>query len=507
MRIKGLRIGFVREATPSDNTPARDNRGPAEPVDRLLLTLVAVVMLAGAAIMAHGIITAGSSDWWLLLVLTCLAVLAERTDFSLYGNSRVSLAFVPIFAAILATGHIGLAVVIPIAVLSSAWGRPVYKTAFNFGTQMIAGATSVLVLDAFGRHDFVRDWPELLAPAMLAGTAYFAVNSVFVAAAISLSGSVRLREVWRESFLWLLPHYVILTLIAVAVVAADAAIGLWGVAVFVAPPLMMRLSIKQYVDHTTRNVLELRHAHSQLQLAHEQLTAAMTSLGKAYDGTLRSLSNALDARDSETGGHSGRVADLTMAIAAEMGIPRDSEEWRYISWGALLHDVGKIAIPDEILRKPGKLTPEDWTIMRTHPRAGADILMAVEFLQPVAEMVLSHHERYDGAGYPRGLMGEQIPLGSRIFMIADAFDAMTSDRIYRRAMPVEEALAEILRCSGTQFDPTCVRAFLSVYQKRFVGTKHHGHLGERARASGAPMELSQSLRKAIAEAAGLDELD
>jgi putative nucleotidyltransferase with HDIG domain len=505
MRILGIDTGFVRPAKPASHAPAgRPERDPA-PVGRLLLSVVILVCLAGIGVMAHAIATAGPTDWELLIVLASLAIIAEQTDFNLYGNSRVSLAFVPIFAATLAEGEIGLAVVVSAAVLSSAWGRPAYKTAFNFGTQMVVGGASVLVLSAFARPDYVRDWPEVLAPALLAGFANFAVNSVFVAMAISLSGSARLRDVWKESFLWLLPHYLTLAVIALAIVAADGAIGLWGVLVFVAPPLMMRLSIKQYVDHTTKNVLELRNANNQLQQAHEQLTVAMTSLGKAYDGTLRSLSNALDARDSETGGHSGRVADLTMAIATELGIPRDSEDWRYISWGALLHDVGKIAIPDRILQKPDKLTVEEWEVMRTHPRAGAEILLAVEFLAPVAEMVLSHHERYDGAGYPRGLMGEQIPLGARLFMIADAFDAMTSDRVYRLALPAEEALAEILRNSGTQFDPTCVRAFLSVYQKRFVGTKQHGHFHERSRVPGAPMELSESLRKAIAEAAGLDD--
>jgi HD-GYP domain-containing protein (c-di-GMP phosphodiesterase class II) len=195
-----------------------------------------------------------------------------------------------------------------------------------------------------------------------------------------------------------------------------------------------------------------------------------------------------------------------MAIAAEMGIPRDSEHWRYISWGALLHDVGKIAIPDLILRKPDRLTEEEWVTMRSHPQAGSDILMEVDFLAPAAAMVYAHHERYDGGGYPRGLVGEQIPLGARIFMIADAFDAMTSDRVYRRAMPAEEALAEILRNSSTQFDPAAVRAFLSVYQKRFVGTMRHRQFGDRSLVSGARMELSESLKKAIAEAAGLDDL-
>jgi putative nucleotidyltransferase with HDIG domain len=265
---------------------------------------------------------------------------------------------------------------------------------------------------------------------------------------------------------------------------------------------MMRLSIKQYLDKTTKNVMDLRYAHSELQEAHDMVTAAMTSLGNAYDGTLRSLVAALDARDSETAGHSERVADLTMAIATEMAIPTDTDQWRYISWGALLHDVGKIAIPDGILRKPGPLTPEEWEFMRTHPKAGADILRSVDFLIPASDIVLAHHERFDGAGYPRGLAGEEIPLGARIFMIADSFDAMTSDRTYRSAMPAEEALAEILRHSGSQFDPAAVRAFLAVYQKRFVGTVHHRHFAGPQR--GATLELSESLKKAIAEAAGFD---
>jgi HD-GYP domain-containing protein (c-di-GMP phosphodiesterase class II) len=134
--------------------------------------------------------------------------------------------------------------------------------------------------------------------------------------------------------------------------------------------------------------------------------------------------------------------------------------------------------------------------MRTHPRTGHGILQAVDFLQPAAEIVLAHHERWDGAGYPRGLAGEDIPLGARIFMVADAFDAMTSDRVYRAAMPHEEALAEILRHSGTQFDPASVKAFLSVYQKRFVGPSIN-YWNSRT-------QLSDNLKRAIMEAAGLE---
>jgi putative nucleotidyltransferase with HDIG domain len=474
---------------------------------RLLLNLlILAVAVAGVSITAYaGILSPDPVNWALLVTFACLAVLAERTDFSMYGSSRVSLAFVPIFAAVLSAGLSGLAIVVSFAVLASAWGRPLHKTMFNFGTLMVAGCAASAVIGAFPAYDYGSDWPQVLLPVALAGGANFLVNSVLVACAISLSARASLRSVWNENFLWLSPHYVILAIIALAVVAAHASMGLWGVLVFVAPPLMMRLSIKQYLDRTTKNVMELRRAHVQLQHAHDQVTTAMTSLGHAYDGTLRSLVAALDARDSETAGHSERVADLTMAIAGEMGIRPDTEEWKYITWGALLHDVGKIAIPDQILRKPGSLTSEEWVAMRSHARAGFEILQAVDFLAPAGQIVLAHHERYDGGGYPRGLAGEEIPLGARIFMIADAFDAMTSDRTYRRAMPAEEALAEILRHSGSQFDPAAVRAFLSVYQNRFVGTVHHKHFAGSAATGGPRLELSESLKKAIAEAAGLED--
>jgi putative nucleotidyltransferase with HDIG domain len=461
---------------------------------------------AGCIILAAGLASPPEHlDWLFLGALCALAVSAERTDFTMYGDSRLSLAFIPIFAALSAFGLTGLAILVPVTVAASAWGRPFHKTAFNFGALMIAGAASVAVLNAFAGIPALDGWPEDLIPAAIAGAANFAANSVLVACAIALASRSSLRSTWTDNFLWLLPHYVILALIGESIVAANAAMGLAGVAVFLAPPLMMRLSIKQYVDRTSRSTIELRQAHGQLQQAHDQLTAAVASLGNAYDGTLRSLVAALDARDSDTAGHSERVADMTQAIATEMGIDPQSDQWRYIVWGALLHDVGKIAIPDEILRKPGGLAPDEWEAMRAHPSIGFEILQSVDFLRPAGEIVLAHHEKFDGSGYPHGLAGDDIPIGARIFMIADAFDAMTSDRTYRSAMAPEEALAEILRHSGTQFDPAAVRAFLSVYQKRFVGTVHHRSFVHSALAGGTHRELSDSLRKAIAEAAGLED--
>ncbi len=435
--------------------------------------LVAAVALAGLGLLISAAFSAGHVDWTALIALAVLAILAERFDFNLYNNSTVSLAFVPIFAAIALFGFLGLAVVAPLAVFLSAIGvdRPLYKTAFNFGALMLSGTASVVVLEAFGAAGDPGAWPEVIVVACLAAQANYFVNSALIATAISLTSKVRLREVWNEHFLWLWPHYLILGFLGLAIASAHEGMGLWGIAVFVAPPVMMRLTVKQYLDRTTEGVLEIRKAHGELQTAHSELRTVLRDLDKAYDGTLHALVAALDARDSETGGHSSRVADLTAAIAAEMGIPRDSEQSKIIAWGALLHDVGKIAVPDAILRKPGRLTDDEWVIMRSHARAGFEIVQGVEFLAPAADMVLAHHERYDGAGYPRGLAGEEVPLGARIFMIADTFDAITSERPYKPAIAPEEALAEILRCSGTQFDPACVRAFLTVYQQRFVTSR------------------------------------
>jgi HD-GYP domain-containing protein (c-di-GMP phosphodiesterase class II) len=152
-----------------------------------------------------------------------------------------------------------------------------------------------------------------------------------------------------------------------------------------------------------------------------------------------------------------------LEIAREMGVVEGSQAWVDMQRGSLLHDVGKIGVSDTILLKPGKLTEEEWVAMRRHPEIGYNMLRQVKFLEAPAEIILSHHERWDGKGYPRGLRGEDIPLGARIFMVVDTFDSMTSDRPYRKALATQKALDEVLRCRGAQFDPEVVEAFLDIY--------------------------------------------
>jgi putative nucleotidyltransferase with HDIG domain len=192
----------------------------------------------------------------------------------------------------------------------------------------------------------------------------------------------------------------------------------------------------------------------------DQLQAAMANLERSYDITLETLGDALDLKDRETEGHSKRVTAFTIAIARAMGLPR--EQINTIARGAFLHDIGKIAIPDKILNKPGKLTKEEMDVMQEHAYHGFQIVKKIPFLNEAADIVYSHQERFDGTGYPRGLKGEQIPLGARIFSVADTLDAITSDRIYRAAQTLPAAKEEIKRWAGRQFDPEVVSVFLEM---------------------------------------------
>jgi putative nucleotidyltransferase with HDIG domain len=194
-----------------------------------------------------------------------------------------------------------------------------------------------------------------------------------------------------------------------------------------------------------------------------QLQAAMANLERSYDITLEALGDALDLKDAETEGHSKRVTAFTIAIARAMGLPR--EQIAVIARGAFLHDIGKMAIPDAILRKPAKLTTDEVAIMREHAYRGYQMLKKIPFLTEASEIVYSHQERFDGSGYPRGLKAGEIPLGARIFSVADTLDAITSDRPYRPAQTLEAARIEIQKWSGRQFDPDVVRIFLEMPDK------------------------------------------
>jgi len=222
-------------------------------------------------------------------------------------------------------------------------------------------------------------------------------------------------------------------------------------------------TVDRALDH--RQVLQESHNYQQnleqvVRARTELLRQAMENLEHSYDVTLEALGDALDLKDSETEGHSKRVTAYTIALARAMGI--NPAQIKVIARGAFLHDIGKMAIPDDILRKAGKLTTGEQDVMREHCSRGYNMLRKIPFLSESAEIVFSHQEHFDGTGYPNGARGIEIPIGARIFAVADTLDAITSDRPYRKANSFDAAREEILRCSGSQFDPGVVEIFLKV---------------------------------------------
>jgi putative nucleotidyltransferase with HDIG domain len=204
---------------------------------------------------------------------------------------------------------------------------------------------------------------------------------------------------------------------------------------------------QRYEDHL-EELVEQRTA---------ELDQALNSLEDAYRSTLKALTAALETRDLETHGHSERVVSYSMRLGREYGL--DNERLKSLEFGSLLHDIGKIGVPDLILRKPAKLTSEEWVLMREHPVHGQQILRGIKFLEGAARVVAQHHEKWDGSGYPLGLSADDIDICARIFSVADAFDAITSDRVYRKGKPYEAAAQELDEWAGKQFDPKVVETF------------------------------------------------
>lgn len=194
-----------------------------------------------------------------------------------------------------------------------------------------------------------------------------------------------------------------------------------------------------------------------------KLEQAHHNLLQAYDATIEGWSRALDLRDKETEGHTQRVTAMTVQLARACGL--DQEALRYIRWGALLHDIGKMGVPDEILFKPSQLTEEEWHIMRRHPVHAYEMLLPIQFLDQALDIPYCHHERWDGSGYPRRLQGEAIPLAARLFAVVDVWDALRSDRPYRAGWSEDKVREHICTLSGTHFDPKAVALFLHVLDK------------------------------------------
>jgi diguanylate cyclase (GGDEF)-like protein/putative nucleotidyltransferase with HDIG domain len=312
---------------------------------------------------------------------------------------------------------------------------------FNFANLAI----SIFAADAVFHSHYLSSIgmrPPLLLAA--ASSTYFAVNTMSVSAVIAMTGRRNPALVWKECYLWSFPYYLLGAVIAGGASLMNHALG-WQVGILVVPVVYwIYRSYRTYLDR-----LEGEKKHT------EEIAAL-------HMRTIEALSLAIEAKDHTTHDHLMRVQTYAVEIGKDLGVP--DAELNAVRAASLLHDIGKLAVPEHILSKPGKLTPEEFEKMKIHPIVGAEILSRVQFPYPVAPIVRSHHEKWNGKGYPDGLKGEEIPIGARILSVVDCFDALTSERPYRRAMSPEEAMALLKSDSGHSFDPLVVECIGRRYQ-------------------------------------------
>jgi diguanylate cyclase (GGDEF)-like protein/putative nucleotidyltransferase with HDIG domain len=393
-----------------------------------------------------------------LIILAAFAAAAELFSVDLYGASRVSVSFVAIFAAAIMYGPVGAVVVGPVIAISH-WikRRPRgYQVFFNAANHVISSTVAGLVFSLSG----VKLRPEnlllVLVPVLLAGLANYLASTMLLSGVLGLSERKNPLKVWSEQFRWLAAHYLVMATLALFFALAYLSFDIWGILAFLAPLMIMRYAQKQHVDQTVQNVAALRKVNEELAHANEEIQMI-------NDELLMTLARAIDARDPYVYGHSARVAEYAVAIAREMNLP--PERVKLIRRAALLHDVGKIGLPEHVLNKRGDLTEYEFEIMKQHTLAADDILSVCHQLQGLVPIVRAHHERWDGAGYPDQRAGEDIPLEARILALADAVEAMASERTYHHAKPAEEIVAEVNSNAGTQFDPQVAAAFTRVVRR------------------------------------------
>ena len=413
--------------------------------ERVVMLIIGMAILACSGLIAtsHGLVATASAEPVRIATLLLLTLALQMFSVRVYGRGSVSVSAIGILAsAFLFDTGTTMAIAVLAAIAHSLRSRgQLYKAVFDAANLAVGGAAASLVFQAL-------DGWRLLA-AVVAGVIYTAINTGLLCLAMSLAERAPMTTIWFERFHWARFHYVLFGPLALAATIAYEQIGTAGLVAFTLPPALMILSVRQYLERTTAAVDEIREANLRLRSAHKDTIAA--------------LSRSMEAKDLYTGGHTERVAAVAVAIADRLGF-RD-EELEAIEIGALLHDIGKIGVPENVLRKPGKLTEEEWELIKRHPVISDYILSELDLHPFVRQCARSSHERIDGAGYPDGLSGEGIPLPARIVLVADALDALTSTRPYRAARPMLAALAEIRSHTGTQFCPNVVAALEELWRK------------------------------------------
>jgi len=411
---------------------------PERAQQKLVLMYVSATVVAAVVVLLSISAFLRSASLSTLAFFAMLTLFAEAVPVPLPRGGAVSVSFATNFAAVLVCGP-AAAWIGAIDGAANAIRRRagILKLVFNLSQTVVTVGLSGLLYVWAGGHTGFPHLPEDALPVFAAAVAYFLVNASLVTGVMALSQGLLFRVLWSANIQTTARNYLALAPLGFLIGAAYPYIGMLGTTLFFIPLLLARYSFQEYMK-----------------------------MRELYAGTVRGLAAALEAKDKYTRGHSDRVAVYSAAIARQLRMPESEVE--KVEYTGLLHDIGKIGVPDELLCKSGQLRTDEFQRIQQHPVTGARILSEISFLRDVAATIRCHHERLDGHGYPNGLTEQDIPFHARILTVADAYDAMTSDRPYRRGYPPEEAVRRLLAGSGKQFDPEVVRAFVEHLKKQKV---------------------------------------
>lgn len=398
----------------------------------LVIALLAIILL----IYLIPTIPDLSQIWLSILFFIIILLLAEFIPVSLPAGGEITISFPIDFVVILVYGP-GLAMIVSalstLGILVGKRTKNVERILFNAAQFSLASGLAGMVYLSTGGMTGTQNLFRFVIPAALCALTYCIINSCLVAGVISLDSGMNIAKVYRINVKEVLPSYLAEAPLGFIMAVIYVEIGILGIMLFFFPLLLARQSFELY-----------------------------TRMRKMYIDTIRTLAATIDAKDPYTRGHSERVSQMAVKLAKRVGYTESEIE--YIEYAAILHDIGKIGIEDRILGKKDKLTDEEYEKIKEHPVIGAGIIESIEFLKKCSQTVLHHHEHYDGKGYPDGLKGEDIPRTARLLAIIDAYDAMSSDRPYRRKLTEQDILNELQREAGKQFDPDMVKFFISILE-------------------------------------------
>jgi hypothetical protein len=395
-------------------------------------------------------------DPLMIAILITLAAVTQRMPVFLFRSSAISVSFAAVIASYVLYGTgVGVLVSLCQAAVNAVTPtrKPLVKASFNAGSL----ATSAFVAGELFR--FVApergDIAGTLLGVGLSALGYFLTNTALTAGVIALSERQGFFTVWRTNYAWMPLNFLATAAQGAALALASQALGVFGVLVFTLPLAVAWYSFRLYMTKSS----EVRARNAELQSVNAMLRQTNDRLEESHLSVIGALIGALEAKENARAEAAAQTMANAVAVAERLGLSED--EIAAVKLGALFHDIGTIGVPEHLLRKPGALDVSEWNEVKAHTTIGANLLSNVPMLERVRPIVLSHHERYDGSGYPMGLREDQIPLAAQIVAVADAYQAMTTARPYRMALSSKDAVKELRANAGTQFNPVVVEAFIA----------------------------------------------